>query len=959
MPRTGAFGWLVLPAPANVRRHWLGWDGMLLPRAVEFLAGDWAGVGPLDLSRLLVVVPTRQAGRRLREALAGHAAGRGQAVFPPDVRLPDGLLTPAPAPADGAMAASRLESLLAWSEVLRALDFSGCRTVFPVDPPARTLGWSLALAETFLRVQATLAQAGLRLSDVAERAGVDFTEAERWRELAQLESDYDARLGARERVDPAAVRIAAAPQPPPPSDCDRIVVLAVPDPAPLALAVLAAHARTRPVDIAVYAPAGEAAAFDEWGRPRSEAWAAREWSPPDFAQRVHLCVNPDSQAERIAELARRYGEPDGALGVGVADAEVLPWLEGALERAGLAAFNPEGRSLRREGFHALLSAFAALARGSDFATVETLARCPDFIEFLKARLGAGFSAAEWLEALDALRAAHLPADLAAAQAHAANHDRFRALVPALAAMVELRSQLAAGPFAASAAAALATLFAGRRLDPGRPSDARFGDAAAAWMELVRECATAVNALSVAEAWELALRLFGEGRQADDKPAGALELQGWLELLWEDAPHLVIAGVNDGSLPEAVAGDPFLPEPLCEKLGLKTNAARLARDAYQLAALAACRHSGGRLDLLVGRTSNVGEPRRPSRLLLRCSDAELPARVEALFRAVPQPEVAPPWHRAWLLQPPRVAPPTGLGVTSLGDYLKCPFRFYLKHVLHLATVDPEKAELDAFDFGTLCHAALEAMGREPALRDCADAAELRRFLAAALEREVRARYGRSLTLPLLIQLESARQRLARAADVQAAQRAEGWVIVATEEPISLRFGALEVRGRIDRIERHAGTGLLRVLDYKTSDQAMEPAAAHCRRSARDGESAPDFARFDRDGRGHVWTNLQLPLYLKAMAERAAGPVTAGYFNLPKAVGETGVLAWDDFDADWRAAAERCVEGVAAAVSTGIFWPPAERIERGGREDDLFAGYFHHGTAASISAEFAAGAGGGVR
>ena len=46
---------------------------------------------------------------------------------------------------------------------------------------------------------------------------------------------------------------------------------------------------------------------------------------------------------------------------------------------------------------------------------------------------------------------------------------------------------------------------------------------------------------------------------------------------------------------------------------------------------------------------------------------------------------------------------------------------------MAPVDPTKSELDALDFGTLCHAALEAMGREPTLRDCTDAALLRDFL----------------------------------------------------------------------------------------------------------------------------------------------------------------------------------------------------------------------------------------
>src|ERR1700683_145766 len=97
-----------------VRRHFLPWDQPLLPQVVEFLSGAWAGTGPLDLASVLVVVPTKQAGRRLREALAAHASASGQAGFPPRVLTPEALIAPVPG------SASRLESLLAWARTLQA-----------------------------------------------------------------------------------------------------------------------------------------------------------------------------------------------------------------------------------------------------------------------------------------------------------------------------------------------------------------------------------------------------------------------------------------------------------------------------------------------------------------------------------------------------------------------------------------------------------------------------------------------------------------------------------------------------------------------------------------------------------------------------------------------------------------------------------------------------------------------
>ena len=53
---------------------------------------------------------------------------------------------------------------------------------------------------------------------------------------------------------------------------------------------------------------------------------------------------------------------------------------------------------------------------------------------------------------------------------------------------------------------------------------------------------------------------------------------------------------------------------------------------------------------------------------------------------------------------------------------------------------------------------------------------------------------------------------------------------------------------------------------------------------------------------------------------------GYFNLPVALGETGVKLWDEGASAWvLEAALRCAEGVAERVRGGAFWPPAERVE----------------------------------
>ncbi|MGH7947539.1 MAG: PD-(D/E)XK nuclease family protein, partial [Opitutaceae bacterium] len=206
----------------NIRRHFLSWERPWVERATAWLARGWNERGPLDLSSTLAIVPTRQAGRRLREALAEFAAARGSAVFAPRVLTPEALLKQDAAPD----AASPLQTLLAWTEVFRALDLEAFREVFPVDPPVRNFPWALRLAQQFARLQVTLADAGLRLGEVVAAAGEEFVEQSRWKEIAELESLHGARLAEHGLRDPNAARIQAASNPMFERQFERIVVLA-------------------------------------------------------------------------------------------------------------------------------------------------------------------------------------------------------------------------------------------------------------------------------------------------------------------------------------------------------------------------------------------------------------------------------------------------------------------------------------------------------------------------------------------------------------------------------------------------------------------------------------------------------------------------------------------------------------------------------------------------------------
>ncbi|MFT3830079.1 MAG: PD-(D/E)XK nuclease family protein [Opitutaceae bacterium] len=931
--------------------HILPWDRPLLERAVAHFAAGWSG-GALDLSAEIIVVPTRQAGRRLRAALAVHAATRGGAVLAPRVLVPEQLLECA-MPRETRVA-TRAQVLLAWVEVLRDADFDALREVFPVDPPDRGFGWALRLAGEMARLQATLAEGGLRLADVAARAGDGFAEAKRWEQLAQLERAADARLAARGVATLQAVSIAAARAPAaPPEGVWRLALLGVPDPLPLALGVAEEWSRSVDVEVLAFGPADGARLFDEWGRPRPETWAARPLALTRFEEQVQLCADPAAQATAMATRLAAGKDRPGLVGAGTADPEVLPLLAAELRAVGVPCHLPEGKPLLQQTLAGLIEALAAAVCDDDWPSALRLARRTEVLDLLVATT-AGASVASVLAGLDALHDTNLPQTLTAARKHAVPLEgEYPGLGGALDGLGTLLDELRDGAFPDAWLTVLARLHERRQLDLTRPEDREFAEAAEAWRAAATEVAAAVHAeqrcdpgrmLRSGDLCALALQLFGAGRTFADKTPGAVELDGWLELVFRDEPLLLVAGLNDGGAPEAVTGHAFLPESLRERLGLKTNAQRFARDAWQLAALAACRAEAGRLELFLGKTSAGGDPLRPSRLLFQCPDTELPARVRWLFRELPPAGGNLAWQRAWRWRVPWVGPPARLRVTGFRDYLACPFRFYLRHRLGMEPVEAAKRELDARDFGTLVHRVLERLGQETAWRDCTDGEALAREFDAALTAVVTARFGEELSLPLVVQVESARQRLAKVARLQAAERAAGWVIDRTEWKLpagKLVVGGLELSGTIDRVERHEATGRWRVLDYKTSETAKRPEQAHLR-GDRAGAAWLAEARVELGGKAQRWTDLQLPLYRWALGELlGARDVEIGYFNLPKAVSETAVAVWPDFNDAWQEAALRCAEAVGAGVKAGRYWPPVEEPE-----NDAFAALVHSSAAESF-------------
>ncbi|NLF16632.1 MAG: hypothetical protein GX595_05155, partial [Lentisphaerae bacterium] len=811
--------------------------------------------------------------------------------------------------------------------------------------------WALSTGRRLQTLRQELADGGLDLAAVAAR-GDDIEEAERWQALAELEGLFLEHLQAMGLQDACTARIAMAHAGDLPESLRHVVLAAVPDPPRLFITLLERWAeRGGRVDVLIAAPAADAAAFDDWGRPRPPDWHPRRIDLDD--DQIGLEAKPEDQAARLAEAIREAWKAGRTpqrlrLAIGVPDRETVAPLQRHLASLGLPAFDPQNRRFAETPLCGLVEALLALRRNPGYNEAAALLRHPHV-------LPAGKAGAAVLRELDALQPMALPVTLGdlrdALSRPRRGTDSPAAAWPHLRAALDRlehwRRILERG-LAAGLREALQDVYAERRLDPGCAADAAFQESAEALDGVLRELEAAGpgGAATVDDAEVLAARLR-DALIPSVRRGEVVDLEGWLELPWNPAPVLMVAGLNEGLVPDGQISDAFLPNGLRQRLGLRDDDLRLARDAYILTALLEQRRAGGQAVFLVGRTSSRGDPLRPSRLLFRCPDEALVQRAALLFRDPPPTQSAAAFAVSFALDPARL--PDGcvnrrclerLSPTAFRDYLACPLRFYLKHVLGMEPVDDRAREPDAMAFGNLVHAVLNEMGQDRGLWGCGDSDRLGRWLAERLHSEVARLYGARHWLGVELAMDSATKRLRALAEQQVAWHDQGWRIVAVERTVEGRpwTDGPAIRGRVDRVDRNERTGEFCALDYKTSEKAQEPAQTHLG-ATRDPEMLPEAVVAAglvalpgaRPGRERRWSDLQLPLYRELLTDEFGPGVDLGYVCLPNALGETGFKLWEGYSDALHLAAMGCAKAIAQRLREGVFWPPGP--SRGRRRDDL--------------------------
>ncbi|GAA5125102.1 PD-(D/E)XK nuclease family protein [Luteolibacter yonseiensis] len=885
-----------------VERVFLGWDRPFLAKTVAWLL-ERRG----ELPGMMVVVPTAQSGRRLREALA-EAAG---AVMSPQVVTPGSFLQ-----FGDAVAATDWSERVAWVEVLESIgDWSEFGALFP-EPPGEERNWAGGLAQEMLRLRHSLQENGLMMANAAWKLR-DTVEAERWQALARLEELVEKKLqswGEKSRSRILAEGLSM------PGGISRIVLAGVAEMPPLVERAWLAWEKR--VTALIGAPENEAAGFSPIGRAL-ESWTERRQPWPDGS--VQVVADPRQQAVEALRVVGEMGTPSNEVALGSADTEVGEELAHAFTREGWPTFHPAAIGVTG-GLTHWFRIWSAWLGDPTLAAMSNLLALPETGVLVSGkRAQKAKTLAELRDRWMVARTDDLRRRIAA-ETFRTDADKVAAeeLLAAAEGLENWRASFLRENFAGSMERMLGVLArCGPKTQETSAAMAQWLADAVPLMEKVRRGAT----------FWIELMLSGIPSPVPLPPAGrVLDVQGWLELFHEPGRHLVLCGMNDGKVPARGGGEPWLSEAGRDRLGLIKDSDRAARDAFLYHSMLEARKDGGRVDVICGKNGAGGESLLPSRLLLAAGRDELPGRVKLLFKEVEPPEAGLRRETDWKWQPRTVEPPKRLNVTSLGDYLACPFRYYLKHAVKMQCSETGRAEWNARDFGNVTHEVLERWGRDTEARDFEKPEAIHDWLSAELNRVVAEWFGKRSPLAVRIQTEALRQRFLWLSRVQAANRIDGWEVVDVERKVELPVGGASIVAKIDRIDRHRESGRLRVLDYKTGkvdsvDKAHRKKltsgttlASHLSRECPAvylGEDKGKTAEF-------LWHNLQLPLYAAALVKRGDPMPAPCYFTLRSTEADVAIHEWSGFEPADLEAAEACAEWVAGRIAAGIFWPPAEKV-----------------------------------
>jgi len=910
----------------QISRKFLGWDRPLIELATKKTAGDLGlSSGTIDCSKVHFFLPTAQSCRNFKKNIAKYANSHNAPFLPGQITPLSTLLTEVE---KNKNIANYAVSMFVWQDILKKVDLRQFSNLFPLlTDQADDIQWRIGMAEKMLALQSRLGEGALTISDVAGHENIN--EPDRWREIMALENAFLAKLADMElkEINRAKIEFNEYKF----EGIRKIILAGIADPLPMALEKIKIISSTIPVEIWINAPESFADKFDTFGRPLPEYWENAPINIPDESF-IHLAGSSREQGSKIIEILSSVNSTLNADDIAVCSAndELYSDISEVFLPYNINIHNPAGIPIRSTSLFHLINSFINLAVKPDAESISLFTQNPDFLQYFTKKNNLE-SSDLILEALDKEIIKHI--SISIDKKVKPHNEILQKLFPELKQLID---SFHSENFCEFSRKFLADIYRNRELSPQTDSeDTIFCSAASNINKLLTNIEPVVTEKQTNKVIpKIFLSLLAKTSIYPEKPSPSLDMQGWLEMPWENAANIVITGMNEGLLPESMVGDMFLPDAMMKQLGLNDNRQRFARDTFILQSLIEARKSSS-VNMIVGKQNRGGDPLKPSRLLFKCDNETLVKRAKYLFSesAADSLKVMENNSPLWKLKQPEFTEPVEkISVTQFKDYLECPFRFYLKKSLKMEEIEYRPEEMDARLFGTITHDILDKFGKDTSLINSTDPKKIEVFLDTELEQQFFFRFGplKQQPLPILVQYESLKKRFAKFAEIQAEERRKGWEIIDTELKESITINGMRITGQIDRIERNSKNGDIRVLDYKTTDTSnpkkLNPATVHFK-MLKANSKVQEYAKFAIDDQEFYWIDLQLPLYiviLNSINKFQGTELKCGYFVLNKTLSNIRIYPWNDI-IDYIKPAEECIQAIIKNIQNKKFWPPAQKVK----------------------------------
>lgn len=905
-------------------QKYLNWNEALIPQVKQCLLSEIAKEAHLvDLSHLLIIIPTAKSGRHLLEALSTDPTTINKGFLSPKIVTPIQFLE---LELDEEKKATDGQCVFTWIEVLGRAKKYSTNAVFPNTYPFNDNA-KLTNARRFHKLRKEIGSEGHDFTSVATTCIKQGIEVERWKQLAELEKSYYALLSQKNLLDPIELNIQTAEEYQLHSSISKIIIVATPDPKPLPLKTLQSLESTTPIEVWINGPEKEGL-FDSWGIPAQKVWEKRSL---DFTQWHHEIIRINNALEIPEKLKENVeNAPVESIQIGLLDPNLTSPVSNYFSLASIPYYNPEGISLSQSALGKLIISLIRIQEAQNINEFKQLLLNPYFFQYTQSNL----PIESLINDIDKLFSKHLTYSLKELKKQA-EYSQNQNLVKVLDCLETFlypssKENHESENFAQWLSKSLNTLIEGHDLIENDSHYKNISDCLNNALDEAIASESLFLKQSLSSRKAILLDILEKHKLYKEREKNAHDLFGWLELLWHDAPHSLICGFNESAVPRSNPVDSFLTENLRKKLGMKTNEGLYANDLYLFEAICQRRQrkEKGKVTLFVPEMDGEFNPVMPSRMLFQIPEDHLVQMTKRILLSKAEKQVSQNHQPAWTFNKAPVCPlPKSFSVTQLKDYLKCPFRFYLKHILKIKIKNYDDREMSPSTFGSLFHKVVAQLKGEK-LSGSMDEAKFTQDLQEKAERAIHRDFGYNLSFALQIQKENLNDRLSAFArsQIQSLLPNQTVEIIDTEKSFFLTIDAFKITGTIDRIDLI--NGQKRIIDYKTSSTPKTPKSEHLHsaNTKKEPKHLPEETYYDLEDKNYYWSDLQLPLYCSSeMVDENAELPELYYYNIPKSAEKTELALWDDFSREDLHAAKESASAILNCIKQGKFWPPNEQID----------------------------------